>query len=352
MGTKVRKIKAIWTWFMDGLTEAVIACVDFVSARRVIQIVLDSKPPSLRDPSGKEVGRILDREHPLLIEPVEIRQKLAGALIDIVVPHSFVLHRNLNPIAAESAPFLDAFARHHIERVTPWKAADTFFGISTTRLPGKPPRLAVSVHVIARRLLADILAGLNDLNPSRLRLLLPSTDLADAIIVPVNEQKTRQIRVRQTARIVVLASFLLIALRLAYFPWQIMSLQSETTEAETQIAEQKAALAALNSGGSGGFTAKDLVAMRERRPRAVETLEAMSAALPDDAYLVSFQLVADELHISGISRQTSDLVPALEGSKHFLDVSFAEATTRLQDGSANRYHPSMHVAPPTKAASP
>jgi general secretion pathway protein L len=348
----VRKIKVIWAWFLDGLTETVLACMDSISTRRSVQVVLDAKPPSLRDSSsGREIGRILGRGQPGVIEPADLRQKLAGALVDILVPESLVLHRNLNPIAAESAPFLDAFARHQIERVTPWKAADTYFGVSTTHLSGKPPRLAVSVHVVARRLLADILAVTRDLKPTRLRLVLPSPDRAGGVIVPLDEQKTRQARVRSIVQVAVLASFALIACRLAYFPWQMMSIQSDTADLEGRIADQEAALAALRNDGSDGFTAKNLAALRISRPRAVETLEALSAALPDDAYLVSFRLAGDELHVSGISRQTSDLVPALEGSKHFLNVSFPEATTRLQDGSANRFHLSMQVAPP-KAGSP
>lgn len=343
----MRKIKDIWKWFVDGLTEAVIACMDSVSARRTVEVVLDAKPPLLRDPSsGKEVGRIIGRGQPITIEPADLRQKLAGAQIDIVVPESLVLHRNLNPIAAESAPFLDAFARHQIERVTPWKAADTYFGVSTNRLSGKPPRLAVSVHVTARRLLADVLAVTRDLKPSRLRLLLPNPNQADSVVVPIDEQKTRQARVRSMVQVGVLAACALIAFRLAYFPWQMMSLQAETTDLEGRISDQEATLAALRSDNSGGFTAKDLAALRQSRPRAVETLEALSAALPDDAYLISFRLAGDQLHVSGISRETSDLVPALEGSKHFLDVSFTEATTRLQDGSADRFHLSMRVAPP------
>jgi Tfp pilus assembly protein PilN len=132
----------------------------------------------------------------------------------------------------------------------------------------------------------------------------------------------------------------------------MISLRSETSGLEISIADQETALAALSADELGRFTAKNLAALRKKRPRAVETLEAMSAALPDDAYLVSFQLSADQLQIIGVAKEISKLVPALEGSKHFLDVSFAEATTRLEDGSANRFHLSMRVASSAQAVSP
>jgi len=337
----VEKIKAIWSWFLDGLTEAVIACADHMRTRRTIRLLLDTKPASLRDASGKELAQV----RPPQIEPADARQKLKGVPIDIVVPESLVLRRDLNQISAESAPFVEAFARHQIERVTPWKAADTYFGVATTRLPGKPPKLAVSIHVVARRLIAEVVGSLSELNPVRLRLLLYRPDSPDPIIVPVTEQKSRQMRIRRMVQTFVLCSFFLIAARLVLLSWQITSLQSNTADIDAQIEDQREALATAHTEKSAGFTGESLAAMRKARPRAVETLEAMSAALPDDAYLLSFQLVGDELHISGVSTQTSDLVPALEGSKRFVDVNFAAATTRLEDGSANRFHLAMRVAP-------
>lgn len=344
----MEKIKAMWGWFLEGLTEAVIRCADLMCAHRAIQVVLDTKPPSLRDSSGEELCKL--HEYPSRLELAEVQQKLVGSPIAIVVPNSFVLHRDLNRIAVESAPFIEAFARHQIERVTPWKAADTYFGITTERVQGKPPRLAVSVHVVARRLLADIVDAVSELKPSRLDLLLPSGNSTAPIIVPANEQRNRRIRIRRIVQTMVLGSFLLIAIRFALLCWQMTSLQSATAALDARIEDQRASLAARDNK-SEGFTTQNLCAMRQAQPRAVETLEAMSTVLPDDAYLVSFQLLGDQLHISGVSKQTSDLVPALEGSERFVNVSFAAATTRLEDGSANRFHLSMRVVPP-KAAPP
>ncbi len=322
-----------------------MACMDFRSERQAVRVMLETKPPSLCDRSGKQIGQIYDLHNPAGIEPFDASSKLSRAFVDIEVPKSFVLHRDLNPIAIESAPFIDAFARHHIERITPWKSADTYFGVSTQRLEGAPQRLAVSVHVVARSLLADIIAFVNGLNPSRLRLLLPDTHSPEPIIVPVYDQNHRRVAVRKTVQGAVIASFLLIGLRLLYFPWQLNSLDEETATVEHGITEIRSALAAQAHGSADGLTDGDLQTLRGKAPRAVEILENMSAALPDDAYLTSFHLGADQLNISGISARTSELVPALEKSRHFVDVSFAAATTRLEDGGGDRFHLSMRVAP-------
>jgi general secretion pathway protein L len=345
----VQKIVALWHWFVEGLTDATIACAAALDRRRSVQLVLEREPPQLRERSGNEIGRIrLDQ--PASTEPASLREKLAGAYLDVVVPSTLVLHRSLNSLPAESAPFLEAFVRHQIERITPWKVADAYFGTSTARIPGQPPRLAVTVHVVARCLLEDALTAARELKPARLRLLLPALEGESVVVSIDDDQKSRRTRARAIVRMAVVGLIALIACGVAFFPWQLATVQSETSEVESQIEDQRSALSALRSD-SGHFNVKDILALRGARPRIVETLEAMSAALPDDDYLTSLHISGDDIHISGISTKTSDLVPALEGSGHFRDARFGEPITRMEKGDANRFDLSMHIVPPGKVAS-
>lgn len=343
----VQRIAALWYWLIDGLTDAVIACAAALKKRQPVQLIFGREPIVLLGASGKEIGRIPHFALPVVTDPVNLREKLAGVELQIVVPDAFVLHRKLNPLSAESAPFLETFVRHQIERITPWKAADTYFGISTTRIDAKPPKLAVSAHVVARRLLENVLAVGRQLKPDQLCLVLP-TEAGGTIRVPVDDdRKTQRTKMRAIVQAAVAGVIILALCRLAYFPMQITALQSQTADVESQIEDQEGALSTSGSS-SGHFAADDILALREARPRVVETLEALSAALPDDDYLSSLQLTGDNLHISGISTKTSDLVPALEGSGHFRDVSFAEPITRVQSGEGNKFHLSMRVAAPGK----
>ncbi len=345
-------LKSLWVWFLDGLTGAVIAGLDVLKSRRMIRIALESKPPSIRDLQDKELGQILLNAQPPRIEPATLYEQLAGSFIDVDVPTSSVIHRDLNPIALESEPFLQVFAKHQIERVTPWKSKDTYYGVTTSRLPEKPPRLAVRIHVVPRLLLKDALSLIEDLKGSRLRLLLPGDPESARIIVPLDDGLTQERQVKKIVQALVLVSFALIGVQLAFLSWQILSLDSETAALEDSIAQQKSALRPPDSGTADALSETGLFAMRGSRPLVVETLEALSVALPDDAYLTSFQFTGGQLSISGISTRTSALVPALEQSGHFKDVSFSAATTRLLDGSANRFHLSMDVIEPERAAQP
>lgn len=72
-----------------------------------------------------------------------------------------------------------------------------------------------------------------------------------------------------------------------------------------------------------------LVAGQDRRVTAL--LKELSDVVPADAYLTSLNLRGDRLTLDGFARSASDLITALEKSKHFKNVSFTSPTTRTGD---------------------
>lgn len=339
------KIASLWSWLLDGLSEAAITCLDRIAARHAVRVLLDGQVSSIVDRSGREIARLISDGNAMRVVPADAAARLSGAAISIDVPAAWIVHRTLNPIPAESAPFLEAFARHHIERLTPWKPEATYFGIGTTPLAGKPARLAVTIHVVAQRLLDNYVDALVSLRPPRLSLRLGDAKWSKTITVPIGDRKTEGARVRKFVKVGIIASLFLIGGRFALFPWQLARLDAESANLDRRIEARKSVLARFTDKRGLEISTADLLAMRSARPRVVETLEAMSAALPDSAYLVAFNLGGDMLQISGVSTSTADLIPALTHTHRFLDVSFAGATTRLEDGGADRFHLTMRVAP-------
>jgi general secretion pathway protein L len=344
----IRKIVGFWSWFVGGLTDAAIGCASMLSKQQSVELVVANGQAVLREERGRKIGRITRLTQPIVADPPDLSERLKKARLDVVVPENLVLHRKLNPLSEESAPFMDAFVRHQIERVTPWKAADTYFGVSTTKMAGKPAKIGVSVHVVPRRLLEDVVTAARALHPARLRLVVP-TQADGTVSVPIDDgAKAQRTKIRAIIQAATASIILLLVCRLALFPAQIATVQSQTADVDSQIEDQESALAASREG-TGHFAAGDLLALRQARPRVVETLEDLSAALPDDDYLTSLQVSDDQLHVSGISTRTSDLVPALEGSGHFRDVSFVEPITRVQTGDGNKFHLLMRIVAPGKA---
>src|SRR5262249_46176465 len=60
-------------------------------------------------------------------------------------------------------------------------------------------------------------------------------------------------------------------------------------------------------------------------------LKELSDVVPADAYLTTFNLRNDRLTLDGFARSASDIITALEKSKHFKNVSFTSPTTRTGD---------------------
>ena len=340
------KIKAAWSWLLEGLTDAVTACVALAKDRKLVRVILGVKPLPIRDAQDVEIGRISYNESRLHIEPFDIGEQLAGSFIDLEVPSPWILRRDLSPIAKDSLQFLDAFVKHQIDRVSPWKSKDCYYGVATSENQLAQTKLDVRVHIVPRSLLTESLAIARELKGARIRLLLSGGITDQRIVVPVDDDVTERTRIKSIVRNGVIVSLALIVCAVFLLSWDVSVLRRETAATDRAIAQKKAVIAASVGEGSGKLSAADLANIRNARPLAVETLEAMSAALPDNAHLTSFQLTADKLDVTGVSTQTSTLVPSLEDSRRFTDVSFSAATTRIDDGSGDQFYLSMHVSQP------
>jgi Tfp pilus assembly protein PilN len=85
---------------------------------------------------------------------------------------------------------------------------------------------------------------------------------------------------------------------------------------EDEIAEMRRQLEILTGG--------------ENR-RATVLLKELSEIVPADAYLTALNLRGGRLTMDGFARSASDLIAALEKSKHFKNVSFTSPTTKAGD---------------------
>ncbi len=73
----------------------------------------------------------------------------------------------------------------------------------------------------------------------------------------------------------------------------------------------------------------DILATRDDKVTVL--LKELTDIIPADAYLTTFNLRADKVTLDGFARSASDLITALEKSKHFKNVSFTSPTTRTGD---------------------
>src|SRR5450631_885928 len=123
----VSAMKRFWTWLIDGLSEALAAAIERYHPCPVFHVMIGEQQATIQASAGLEVGELSGDGAAAVLDPPDLAARLAGAVLDVEVPPAWVLSRTLSPIAVESAPFAAAFARHQIERVTPWRQRIAIF---------------------------------------------------------------------------------------------------------------------------------------------------------------------------------------------------------------------------------
>lgn len=84
--------------------------------------------------------------------------------------------------------------------------------------------------------------------------------------------------------------------------------------------------------------------MRAARPLAVATLDALSATLPDDAWVERLTLSPDGVLIRGEAAEAARLIPLLDGAPAFEDPRFTAPLQRIGGGARERFAISLSPA--------
>ena len=103
-------------------------------------------------------------------------------------------------------------------------------------------------------------------------------------------------------------------------------LQTQLESIEPQVREVKALQADVER------LQRELDTLSEgQEPRVTPLMKDLTELVPYDAYLTGLNLRGDKLSIDGQARSASDLITALEKSKHFKNVTFSSPTTKQGD---------------------
>ena len=102
----------------------------------------------------------------------------------------------------------------------------------------------------------------------------------------------------------------------------------------------------LSPGQQG---ADRLVSAQAEIPRALRTLAAVTAALPDDTNLVSLSLQDNRLEMEGTSDSAAKLIGLLAAHPPIQDPNFSSPVTRTMDGK-DAFTLSATVAGPVSSA--
>ena len=347
------RLRRGWVWFVEGLAEALLWALDRADRRRPLRIEIGDADAAVVGPDGSRLGKLAGGSESPRFEPPDLARRLAGASIDIVIPPSWLFRRDLDPVAVQSRPFLDAFVRHQIERITPWRVADAHYHIIERPMPGDATRIAVAVAVVPKRVLSRWLAPLEALKPQAIRLRTAGTPGGAEIVMPMGGNRSQRVdRLRRAVSIGLSVGAVVTAGLVGWLQWEAALVQSDLDDQDQVLSERKSVLArTMRRDRPEGDAETKLRQLRDGRPSAVQIIDALSEAVPDTAHLTMLSIDKDHVAISGISTDPSRLVPALETSGRFADVSASAATTRVETGTGDRFGLEMRaVRPKARAA--
>lgn len=337
-------------WLVEGLIQAWAAVEDRLWPRRRLLLVQTAEGYTLHRPDGQVAVERLQLGGPAADFPPEAGAVVKDGDVDIVLPVEEVLVRALDPLPAQSKPYLDGIVRHQLERLTPWRASDVLYSYHAAPAGPEDSRLMVTIAATARSLHRRRLEQLAALQPRHMRLVFRNALEGKDVAIDVSGDSAAMLREQRMRRAigwsaVGLTTASVLAVVMLVLVWQRTEATLETVERE--VTDLRAKLTA--TGPVISLADREVASIFNRRlntPVAVLALDALSASLPDDTWLSEFRMAEGRIRMSGVSRSVSRLVPLLEASPSFAEATFFAPTTRLPNNQGDRFHLDAKLLPP------
>lgn len=251
----------------------------------------------------------------------------AAARLPIVLrlPRGSVLRREMTlPAAAERD--LDSVVEFEIDRLTPFTAQEIFWGIEGMRRDAAQ-KLKFSLLLTLRAPVESLLEALarQNLKPVYIE------DESGRIVLGGQAARTGRLPVFGLAA---LCAILLVACLAIPIIRQQMELQDTQAQidalrpAAMQAVALRTRLAAARSGQAA-------IAAAAQAGDPLQTLAALTDALPDGTWLTDFTLKSGDLTIDGQSSNAAKLIAVLAAAPGFHDPVFVAPVTRAMNGQAD-----------------
>lgn len=310
------------TWQVMFVRRAAGAGTDvYVRSRQSIEKIASS------DASGEQLAEQLRRR-------VGKGKIPPSAIVLRLHPSEVVQTRMSVPVAARDV--MEPILRNQIERLAPWPADKALFTYDVADQPNEAGALDVQVAVAARGGVEGLVAELDALGyrpgvvdfgidgaaPPRMNLLPSGGE---------SEQSSGRLIITAVAVILALS---LIAGAIGGVLYARRSAEMNELAARLVAigAERRSNLRNADASGEARKLAW-LTAQKAEQPSMAVALEALSRALPDEAWLDRLDVSQGIVTIAGSATNADRLVGLLEASKNFSDVQFSAPVMRA-DGSA------------------
>lgn len=338
----INRVRQAIDWIIDGLIQAWADVEARLWPRQRLLLIRTADGYTLQRPDGQPLAERLPLDGPATDLPAEVVTLVKDGDLDVVLPADELLIRTLEPLPAQSRPYLEGVVRHQLERLTPWRVNDVLYTYHAVPAGSEDSRLIVTIAATARSLHRQLIEALAAFQPRSMRLIYREADGGKDVAIDVTGNAGAAARTQRLRQVIGLSAAALGAICLAgifllTLAWNSTASTLETVERD--VADLRAKLAASGPVVPAGD--RDVEVIYNRRlntPLSVLALDALSQSLPDNTYLTELRIAEGRVRLSGVSRSVSRLVPLLEASPSFAEPNFFAPTTRLPNNQGDRFH--------------
>lgn len=244
------------------------------------------------------------------------------------LPYSACLERHFTVPAAAAAD-LEHIVRLELERATPFKAADVYSSYITSPCPEDRTTLFIRHYIAKRETIAAVQAKLQDTG-IEVRTITP-LDKTGKKPLPINFLSDRAgTQARKSGGIAALTAiaFLLIAVATAV---AVIRSERALSDLAAEANKARSEWQARESSDMPALAKRDeanaIATLKGKYIPTVLLLNEITKRLPDDVHLSDLKISDGTVLISGLGRDTSRLIPLLEGSELFTNVEMAAPVT-------------------------
>jgi general secretion pathway protein L len=347
------RIPAILNDWLEELSRALGEFGQRRQARRTV---------ALREEGDRLVARRVDEPGAAVVADVKQGERLPDDALEALRGYvatlelsaiDFATRRLSVPLQAKDV--LPGIVQNQLDRLSPWPIASVVYGYEAHPDKSDPKSLDVRL-LISRRKTIDAIrqrvleSGLS-LDRIVARAALDGTSAAP-LTLWTRPTEARGALFAGSTRAIGVALAVIFLASAATTLWAALSANALRTE-QAEIADRTDAIRRHVSArpdkkqALARNPAEQAWALKETSPTAVSVLEALTQALPDNAYLTELSLERATLRVTGFAADPPPLIAALEKSDRFSGAHFFAATTKNQDGGLYRFAIEAQVTPPT-----
>jgi general secretion pathway protein L len=275
------------------------------------------------------------------------RHKIAPAEIVLRLQPSDVVRTHLS-VPAAAGDVLEPIVRNQIERLAPWPADKALFAYEAAALQDGSATLDVPLVITGRALVEGLAAELEDFG-FRPGVVDYGTDASaeprlNLLTVPRSESSRSGNIVLSFVGLLCLAA----AIAGVIGTIGLMQQSHELGALGSKLAELRIKTAAELPNQASARRRAWLAAEKLAQPSMSVVLEALSRALPDDAWLNRLEVEQGTVRLGGNATNAPALIGQIEASGHFTDVQFSAPTTQQEGETQESFTITARIVPGRK----